>query len=322
MLSRAGFNRFSPRANLLLMLASNAPDIDLISWIGGTTGHLTYHRWYTHAWVMAPILSLLPVLIARLFTRQGFNWWKAWLISIIGVASHILLDSTNSFGIRSLLPFSPDWRSLDTTFVIDPWIWGILLLAVGAPFISSLVSSEIGGKKSSGQGWAIFALLFVLLYDAGRYAAHDRAIEILSARMFNGETPRRVGAFPEFANPMRWSAVVELPGSYWVSSVNLLEEFDPGAGRIFYKTPFNPEIEAARATEPFRVFMDFTKWQLWRTTPMPSPEGAIKVHLFDLRFGDPVSPGFLAQATVLPGKRVEDPEIRFGGLKLTPREGR
>lgn len=318
MLSRAGLNRLIPRADMLLILAANAPDVDAISWIGGSTAHLHYHRWYTHSWMLVPLIAILPVLIHRLFVKQGFRWMYAYLLSLIGVVSHILLDMTNSYGVRALLPLHSDWLSFNTTFVVDPWIWAVLTLAVGGPFISSLVSSEIGAKKSTGQGWAIFALLFIVLYDAGRYVAHDRAMQILNSRIYNGETPKRVGAFPQFANPLRWSAVVELPGSYWVSSVNLLEEFDPSGGRVFFKSPFTPEVEAARATEPFRVFADFNQWQLWRTTPMPQPEGSQLVQLFDLRFGNPVEPGFVAEANVLPGKRVEDAEFRFGQFRVTP----
>jgi inner membrane protein len=320
MLSRAGLNRFTPRPDMLLMLAANAPDADAIAWIGGSVSHLHYHRWYTHSWFIVPLMAILPVLITRLFTRTGFNWWKAYLVSIVGVSSHILLDTTNSYGIRSLLPWRAEWYSFDTTFVADPFIWAVLILAVCAPFISSLVTSEIGGRKSTGQGWAIFALLFIAVYDGGRWMAHDRAIQVLNSRIYNGETPRRVGAFPEFANPMRWSAVVELPGSYWISSVNLLEEFDPGAGRILFKSPLSPEIEAALATEPFRVFANFNQWQLWRSTPMPSPEGAQRIQLFDLRFGNPVEPGFVAEATVLPGNRVEGANFRFGAIRFSPPE--
>jgi inner membrane protein len=325
MLSRAGLNRLSPRPTLLMVLAANAPDVDAVSWLGGSIGHLQYHRGYTHTWMFLPLVAMLPVLIIRLLVRKSdppFVWWKAYLASLVGVASHILLDWTNSYGIRTLLPFSSEWLSLNTTFVVDPWIWAVLTLAVGAPFISSLVSSEIGGRKTTGKGWAIFALLFIVLYDTGRYLAHSRAVEILNARIYNGETPRRVGAFPEFANPLRWNAVVELPGSYWVSSVNLLEEFDPTAGRIFFKPPLTPELEAARNTQPFRVFQDFNQWQLWRTTPMPSPEGSVKVQLFDLRFGDPVQPGFVAEALVLTGQRVEDAEFRFGGVRIGSRNAR
>ena len=59
-----------------------------------------------------------------------------------------------------------------------PVILGVLILAVAAPALSRLVTSEMGGRKTQGppRGWAWFALVAVLLYDTGRWVAHDRAI--------------------------------------------------------------------------------------------------------------------------------------------------
>ena len=320
MLSRAGLNRLAgPKASLLLILAANAPDSDAVSWAWGSAANLRYHRGITHAWVFVPVMALLPLVITWWFTRKSegaWSWWKAYLAAIIGVSSHLLLDWTNSYGIRTLLPFSSEWLSLHTTFVVDPYVWGVLTLAVVGPFLSSLVSGEIGGKRASGRGWAIFALVFLGLYTEGRYMAHEHAIATLNTRMYNGESPRRVGAFPQFASPMRWSAVVELPDAYWVSEVDLLREFDPTDGRIFFKATAGPAIEAAKRTDPFQAFVDFNQWPLWRVTPMSSPEGSQKVELFDLRFGNPTAPGFLADALVLPGNQVDKPEFRFGAGRL------
>ena len=70
---------------------------------------------------------------------------------MVGVASHLLLDWTNSYGIRLFLPFNSDWPGLSITGVVDIWIWAILLLAVFAPMLGTLVSAEIGAKKRPGE---------------------------------------------------------------------------------------------------------------------------------------------------------------------------
>ena len=57
-------------------------------------------------------------------------WKMAFLVSLVGVASHLVLDLTNVYGIRLLLPFSARWLRLDITSVVDPWIWAALLLSV------------------------------------------------------------------------------------------------------------------------------------------------------------------------------------------------
>ncbi len=84
----------------------------------------------------------------------------AFAISLAGVASHLLLDWTNAYGVRFLLPFSSGWYSLDLNNIIDVWMWAVLILAAVGPWVGRLVSSEVGARSGSGRGLAIFALAF------------------------------------------------------------------------------------------------------------------------------------------------------------------
>src|SRR5436189_490339 len=122
-LSRAGLNRLTPYAAPILILAANAPDIDVVSGLGGSLNYLNYHRHLTHSAILLPLMALLPVLLVRLFARRPLRWAGAYLISAIGVASHLALDWTNIYGIRLLLPFSSRFFHLDITSVIDLLIW-------------------------------------------------------------------------------------------------------------------------------------------------------------------------------------------------------
>ena len=313
MLSRAGLNRFSQRADLILVLAANAPDIDVVSWIGGAVSHLCHHRGFTHAWIFLPLVAILPVAIGWLLRAKDrpFEWLGSYGISLAGVASHLLMDWTNTYAIRWNLPFSTEWKTADLLFVVDPYIWIVMAFALGGPWLSKLVSSEIGAKSGTGRGWAIFALLFVASYIGLRWQLHERALETLNSRLYSGEIPRRVTAVPGFASPARWLGVVELERSYWVLPVDLLQDFDPTGGRQYFKPERHPAIDLARATESFHCFEEFNKAPLWRVTPMPEPEGAVKVELFDLRFGTPVAPAFVASAEVVDG-RVNKAVFQFG----------
>src|SRR5581483_6344925 len=111
------------------------PDVDGVSFFTDKMRYLEMHRGYTHSAVLIPLMAMAPVLILRLFTRSGFRWWMAWLLSAIGLASHVLLDWTNVYGLRLLLPFSSQWFHLDLTGLIDLWIWGVLLMATLLPLI-------------------------------------------------------------------------------------------------------------------------------------------------------------------------------------------
>src|ERR1017187_7733388 len=97
-LSRAGLNRWTPRATAILMLAANAPDIDIVTAAGGSVNYLHYHRHLTHSLVAMPVMALLPVLVVWAVARKPIHWLGAFFAALIAVASHLLLDLTNMYG--------------------------------------------------------------------------------------------------------------------------------------------------------------------------------------------------------------------------------
>ncbi len=304
MMSRAITTR-PPRAAVMMILAANLPDIDVVSSFGGALSYIEWHRSYTHSLAFAPLLAVIPLVLVWRFSWLGYG------MSLAGVLSHLVLDWTNVYGIRMLLPFSHRWLRLDQTDVVDPWILAILLLAVAAPALARMVSSEIGAKKSAGpsRGWAWFALLAVLTYDGARFAAHQRALGVMGAHLFNGSIPDRLSAVPNRENPWRWRGIAEAAGFVDIVPIDLAKEFDPSDGRIDYTTAPNPVIEAARRTRPFEVFGSFNQLPFWKVTPVV--DGTL-VELIDLRFGTPENPGFEARAVVDASGEVHDAKFTFG----------
>lgn len=311
LLARAGLSRLTPRAAWIAALAANIPDIDVISIAAGTGPYFLYHRWATHAIAFAPLMAVVPVLAVAAISRSRLPWVKAWLVSLIAVASHLLLDSTNPYGIRLWLPFSDGWPALEITHVIDVWIWAFLLMAFLWPLLSGLVGSEIGAKKAPPRGPAIAALLAVALYDCGRYILHDRAVQTLESRVYDGAAPRRTVAFPHFANPLLWDGWVETNKSWQAMSVNLAQEFDPQPKSISWKPEAHPAIAAATPLPLFQVLMKFARTPYWRVFPSPDHPDADRVELVDLRFGRTGRNGFTATAVIDKNGRVLESGFHF-----------
>lgn len=311
-LSRAGFNRVVPQATLILLLAANAPDIDVVTALGGSLTYLKWHRDVTHSLAGVPLVAILPVLVARLVARKPIPWLACYLVSLAGAATNPLLDWTNVYGVRLLAPFSREWFQGGFTHIFDVWIWAVLGLAFVWPWLSRLVMSEIGAKAAPGRGLAIFALCFVAAYSAGRYTMHQRAVAVLDSRIYAGAAPLRVAAFPGAVSPFRWTGIVEGEGFWSIHELNLLEEFDPTQGRMLYKPEPSPALEAARRTPEFQQFLQFAQYVYWRLTPLDAPEGARRVEAMDLRFGPPWAARCVAAAVVLAGQRVESAGFRFG----------
>jgi inner membrane protein len=315
-LSRAGLKSWTPRATPILLLAANIPDIDVVSAGGGSLAYLHYHRHLTHSLVAMPVMALMAVGAIRLLSRKPVRWLGAFAAAMIGVATHVLLDWTNTYGIRLLLPFSARWLRLDLVNVFDLWIWAVLLLAVAGPFLGRLVGSEItsgsGKTPHHGRGFAWFALIFVLLYDCGRAALHQRALAILDSRVYQDAAPARVFAGPDAANPWMWRGVVETANFFAVTDVDLHGEFDPTRASIFHKPVADPALDVARRDPNIAGFVEFSQLPIWRIAPAPEPENAKTVEIIDLRFGTPTAPGFLAGAVVTSRLQVIDTYVRFG----------
>ena len=157
--SKAGLERLSPGTTTLCLLAANAPDLDILTLIFGRWVYLQNHRGITHSIVgtlaLALALPLVFYLIDLLLARARniaprVSLRGLLLASTIVSATHPLMDWTNNYGVRFLLPWNPRWFYGDLVFIIDPFLWIIL---GGAAF---LLTSQSKGKIVN---WSIIALL-------------------------------------------------------------------------------------------------------------------------------------------------------------------
>ncbi len=295
-----------------MVVAANAPDFDAVCWFWGAESYIHWHRNITHSLIAVPFMALLTVAIVRVLGRKAVQWWPAFLIAIVAVASHLFLDLTNVYGVRLLLPFSGHWFHWDLTPIVDLIIWAILLLAIGATMLGRLVGSEIGeSRKASGAGWAVTALLLLTAYDYGRSVAHDHAAALMDSRIYDGASPRRTTAFPG-ENPLRWMGIAEIRNGYVQVPINLLGRFDPESGVTFFNSSRTPAVDAAMKTEAFRRLLEFVQFPVWATAPAPDMDRATLVRLVDLRFGTPSAPGLEATATVTDRNEVVNSAVSFG----------
>lgn len=165
--AKAGLERLSPGAPALCLLAANSPDADLVVLaFGDRWTFLQHHRGITHAIVGVLVLALfLPLLfyggdrlLSRLRNRSPTTNLKGLLIvSLIVSATHPLLDWTNNYGIRLLLPWNERWFYGDLVFIVDPYLW---LVLGGASF---LLTARTRVLKFV---WGILAILLTLLMVA------------------------------------------------------------------------------------------------------------------------------------------------------------
>lgn len=317
-LARAGLKKYSPHGTLLMIVAANLPDIDMVNWLRGPLKNFEFHRGYTHSLLCLPLVALGAVMVTALVRWKRLPWLAAWAIACIGVASHLLLDWSMSYGVRLLLPFSSRWLYLDLFSLVDWVVLGVLVVAWLGPTLGQLVSEEIGEKRKAGRGLAIFALAFFVLYGGFRALMHERVMSQLESRIYRealGGPAIRMAAIPDSVNPLAWNAVVEGEHSYRIYRLSAYTNFDPSEGILLYKPAWNRAFEQASRTEAFRYSLYFARFPYWEEAPGPRSDWRV-VSLTDLRFGAPGESFFTVHALLDPAGRVE--QVGFGGFKTSP----
>jgi inner membrane protein len=218
--AKAGLEKLSPSATAVCILAANAPDLDVLSGLFGdrwTTLH--YHRGITHsivgtlalALIIPSVFWLADLLIARVRARpRRVRALGLLLASLMASGTHPLMDWTNNYGVRLLLPWSGRWFYGDLVFIVDPFLW---LLFGAAAF---LLTSE---SKWQLVFWSLLAaiLTFVFVY-AGLLRgalAHPRFVVTLwVAALVVLVISHRLGLGPRWGSKIALAAFVLLV-AYW-----------------------------------------------------------------------------------------------------------
>ena len=320
-LARAGLDRQVPAGGALLILAANVPDVDVLAAIRGSAAYLDHHRGITHSLAASPAMAAICVLPFALWRRGGFPWLRAWLGAWAAVLSHLAWDWTNIYGIRLFEPFSSAWLRADWVSVLDPAVWLILIAGSFWPFLSRLVSQEIGARPRDGRGAAVAILVLLCVYVGARGVLHARAIETIESRIYEEGPPTRVAALPDLLNPFRWQAIIEHPNAVRLTRVMLHQEFDPTSGRLYYRGQGQHTVaRIAARTEPFQVFQRFSAFPYWTVSSTHYGDwGGFIVEVCDLRFGQPGEGRFTARALLDHRHELVESGFQFSPKGQLPR---
>jgi inner membrane protein len=305
-MGRAGLNRKTALATLTLTLAAEAPDLDIIGSFRGRTFGFAHHRGFTHSFLGVPLDAIVVVafvyLIWRLRKRKTndpklpLRWGVLFLYACLAGLSHILLDFTNSYGVRPFWPFSEKWYSWDIVFIYEPVMWFFLLIVgLMGPAIFSMIDSEIGTRPRGPRGrvGAIVALVGVAVMWGVRDYEHRRAVQALESRTYEDADPMRVSAYAKVLDPFHWNGVVETPAFFVLARVNSLEpEVDPeGRLEMRYKPQETPATQAAKKSYAGRVYLDWAQYSITETETLFPPQEGYIVHFQDLRYVEIPSAG-------------------------------
>jgi membrane-bound metal-dependent hydrolase YbcI (DUF457 family) len=184
-LSRTSLGR-SGGATAALVLASNAPDLDIVASAGRAIDYLEWHRGPSHGPLGVLALAVLTAGVVwtarRLLKREPSegraSFGRLVLLGVIGTAGHVLMDLPTSYGTRLLSPFDWQWFAGDWMPIID--IYLLAILAAGLIFgrIGTDGSRLIDGAPAfdARRRNATIALTLMVLNYGLRAGAHQAAL--------------------------------------------------------------------------------------------------------------------------------------------------
>ncbi len=316
-----------------MILAAEAPDLDVLSSFKDPVFGFAHHRGFTHSFLGLGLTSAAVVgLIYLIWRMRGQKiknpklpprWGLLFFFAYIAGLSHILLDFTNNYGIRPFWPFWEKWYSWDIVFIVDPLMLAILVGGLVLPAFGALLDSEFGVKQKGPRGRlaASLALAAIIAMWAGRDYEHRRAVNQLEARNYEGADPLRASAYPYWWTPFQWAGVVETQNFFATMNVDTLYgDVDPqGEMQIYYKPEETPVTLAAKKSYLGRVYLDWAQYPITETEEIGAPNPGYVVRFRDLRFGAPRILGRSPlSCSVLLDNNLKVVEERFGSRARKP----
>ena len=190
-------------------LAGMTPDLDVL--IQSSTDpilSLEYHRQFTHSLFFIPFGSLIVALLIFPLVKRSMSLKTVYFASLLGYATHGLLDACTSYGTQLFWPFSNERVSWNNISIVDPlFTIPVLILVVIAIRTKNKIFSFFG------IGWIIFYLtLGYVQYER----ALSAAIELATIRGHNAE---RLTLKPSFGNLILWKSIYQHKDTFYVDAI-------------------------------------------------------------------------------------------------------
>jgi membrane-bound metal-dependent hydrolase YbcI (DUF457 family) len=259
-LGRTPLGRAGRGTTTALVIASNAPDVDILTAARGGSAYLQWHRGPTHGPLGIIGLGVLTAAIVWAIQRYidrraptpdlvpSASFGMLVVVSAVAVAGHILMDFPTSYGTRLLSPFDWHWFAADLMPIVDVYL-------VAALFAGLLFGQA---SEASRRRNAAIVLALVAANYGVRAVSHHEAIALaprvygplmpkpcdparsgggLAVRWPRDEAPAVAAAFadgasrclvdlaavPTFVSPFKWRLIAHLSNAYELHDIDVLD---------------------------------------------------------------------------------------------------
>ena len=201
------------KVGLIGFLAGLAPDLDVL--IQSSTDpilFLEFHRQFTHSLIFIPFGSLIVSLLVFPLVKSSMSFKNVYIASLLGYATHGLLDACTSYGTLLFWPFSNERITWNNISIIDPLFTIPVLL---------LAATAIKTKK---KVFSFFAIGWIAFYLSLGFVQYERALstanELANSRGHNAE---RLTLKPSFGNLILWKSIYQHNDTFYVDAIRTVQ---------------------------------------------------------------------------------------------------
>ena len=239
------------KISVIGFLAGLAPDLDIL--IKSSTDpilFLEYHRQFTHSLFFIPFGSLVVALMLFPFFKSSMSIKTVYYASLLGYATHGLLDACTSYGTQLFWPFSNERVTWNNISIIDP------LFTIPALI---LVVIAIKTKKKI---FSFFSIGWIIFYLSLGFIQYERALlAAVELAQVRGHSPERLTLKPSFGNLILWKSIYQHKETFYVDAIRAAQSSTWCTGesiRVFdyqYHLPnLEKESQQKKDIERFRWF--------------------------------------------------------------------
>ncbi len=203
------------QAALAGALIGTLPDLDVFIDEGDPIRNMVLHRAETHALFWQALAAPVIAGALTLATRTGRLFARWWLMVMLGLFTHSLLDATTIYGTRLGLPFSDQPFGLGSLFIIDPLYTLPLLLGLALTLLL---------RSPARLRWNTAGLTLSTLYALWSIGAQAHVLDRVRAMPeAQGLPPERILVTPTPFNTILWRVVLVHEDHYQEGFHSLLD---------------------------------------------------------------------------------------------------
>ena len=239
------------KIGIIGFLAGLAPDLDvLIRSSDDPILFLEYHRQFSHSLFFIPFGSLIVALLIFPLVKDSMSFRAVYIASLLGYATHGLLDACTSYGTQLFWPFSNERVTWNNISIVDPLFTVPVIILIGS------------AVKTRKRTFSFIAIGWIAFYLSLGFVQYERALsaamELADSRGHNAE---RLTLKPSFGNLILWKSIYQHEETFYVDAIRTVQSSTWCLGesiRIFdyqYHIPdLDKDSQQAKDIERFRWF--------------------------------------------------------------------